>query len=689
LKKTSRRFREFKESKSVRILTSLKEMRTRTILIIAAAGIAALYVRTFLPVQLDPDFVVYGQTAGGAPCTVCPFLRSVTPASVTAGTSQGVAINGMNFDIGNLSVFISGNGVSAAVNEGRTSTTAAVTITATAQAPLGARLITLFNAIGSSGSFCCLLVKSATAGPVLDAISPSAATEDAAATDLTLTGTGFDSSSIVRINGSDISTTLIDSSHLQAQIPVSMLSVSGLLGITVVNSGTSTSDFKVFTVQSTNDPIMLGIVPRGLPPGTIAPGFLIGHFLLGANSVIVTSSGVAISIDSGGTSTAIPISINVVPNATVGPRSAIVTTPAGSSSSSFSHFVVAVGGKWTLTQPLQQSRYSHTATLLPGAKVLLTGGGGATASAEIYDPVTRSWAMTNFMSDARTWHTATLLSDGKVLVAGGTNFSQYPQPALASSDLYDPALGIFIPTGSMNQIRFQHSATHLNSGKVLVAGGFADTASGSNPLISAELYDPSTGMWTPAGNLNVGRATHTATLLPNGKVLVAGGRTPSFDYLNQAELFDPATGIWTPVLPMNAGRGFHTATLLPNGQVLVVGGAFSSTAELYNPDSGSWTYVGSMSIGRSSHTATLLPNGSVLVVGGSNSAASAELFDPVTQQWRFVLPAYVSAQSHTATLLPNGLVLVAGGSSGSTVTERVSQLFDYSTKRVSGQLITD
>ena len=134
--------------------------------------------------------------------------------------------------------------------------------------------------------------------------------------------------------------------------------------------------------------------------------------------------------------------------------------------------------------------------------------------------------------------------------------------------------------------------------------------------------------WRATGDLVTARELHRATLLPNGRVLVASGTS--------AELYDPATGVWTPTGSLSIYRILHTATLLPNGKVLVAGGfggAFSLTsAELYDPATGAWTATGSMNVGRDSHTATLLPNGQVLVAGGygggTNYLASAEVYDP-------------------------------------------------------------
>src|SRR6266550_3634306 len=153
-----------------------------------------------------------------------------------------------------------------------------------------------------------------------------------------------------------------------------------------------------------------------------------------------------------------------------------------------------------------------------------------------------------------------------------TKQSAVAVPLLLGSAPVSPLPGSDTPftfdnTGSLNTARDNHTATLLPNGKVLVAGGAGNI---SNFLNSAELYDPASGSWTATGSLNTARYSHTATLLPNGKVLVAGGFNGSF--LTSAELYDPASGSWTATGSLNTGRDFHTATLLPNGKVLVAGG---------------------------------------------------------------------------------------------------------------------
>jgi subtilisin-like proprotein convertase family protein/N-acetylneuraminic acid mutarotase len=351
------------------------------------------------------------------------------------------------------------------------------------------------------------------------------------------------------------------------------------------------------------------------------------------------------------------------------------------------------------TTSLITARAGHTTTLLPNGKVLVAGGEtasyGTLSSAELYDPASGTWTPTGSMNNARFLHTATLLTNGQVLVAGGQDNSG----PLTNAELYDPATGTWTVTGSMTTPRGRYSATLLTNGLVLVAGGDDEFLAVSNNgvwLSSAELYNPATGKWTPTVSMHNARYLHTATLLPDGKVLVAGGYSPGdiggIGLTSSAELYDPATGTWTPTGSLNTRRCFQTATLLPNGQVLVAGGRSTNgvaltNAELYDPATEQWTVTGPLNTGRLAHTATLLPNGQVLVVEGSggvftNSAifSSAELYDPATGKWMVASPLNNARTGQTATLLANGKVLVAGGWSdnapGSGVISSV-ELYDY------------
>jgi hypothetical protein len=285
-------------------------------------------------------------------------------------------------------------------------------------------------------------------------------------------------------------------------------------------------------------------------------------------------------------------------------------------------------------------KYDHTATLLSTGKVLLAGGfgdafdclgAGAGNVAELYDPVAGSFSQTGNMVASRGGQTATLLMNGKVLIAGGAD--QDPTgTGSTSAELYDPSTGVFTQTGSMAVGRFRHTATLLENGKVLITGGIL--LSSSNPTSTAEIYDPATGSFTVTGSLTAAREEHTATLLNDGRVLIVGGESSASGNSNlqptaTAEVFDPSTGLFSTTGTMIAARNLHTATLLPKGTVLIAGGGDdNSTAEVYDPASGSFSITGGMEIGRSGHSATLLPNGSVLVVGGGEfvGIATAELY---------------------------------------------------------------
>jgi hypothetical protein len=239
------------------------------------------------------------------------------------------------------------------------------------------------------------------------------------------------------------------------------------------------------------------------------------------------------------------------------------------------------------------------------------------------------------------------------------------------------AAGVWTPTGALAAKRQLHTATLLPDGRVLVAGGL-----GAFYLSSAELYDPASGAWTPTGSMAAARGYHTATLLHDGRVLVVGG-SGSGAAFSSAELYDPASGAWTPTGSMAAARRLHTATLLPDGRVLVAGGTAGASpiasAELYDPRSGAWTTTGSMAIAREAHTATLLPDGRVLVAGGYGPVgvrSSAEIYSPASGAWTTTGSMAEFRCDHTATLLPDGRVLVAGGYNGGTGFFSSAELYD-------------
>ncbi len=321
---------------------------------------------------------------------------------------------------------------------------------------------------------------------------------------------------------------------------------------------------------------------------------------------------------------------------------------------------------WTNTSPMPGALFRHTATLLRNGKVLVAGGavdyrGQPVSTAELYDPVTGSWSLTGSLTAARNFYTATLLPDGKVLAAGGYGAGGI----LASAELYDPASGTWTPTGGLAHQRDNHTATLLANGKVLVVGGYDGSLPNAGSIASAELYDPDTGSWTTAGALAVPRALHSATLLFDGKVLVAGGENGT-GWVGAAELYDPVAATWALTGSLIDARQEHTATLLPSGEVLVASGGagsgFTRSAELYHPAGGTWTSTGPTAVAHGwESTASLLPDGQVLVTGGGSGGSATELYNRTTATWLAAGALNASRYGHTATVLTNGQVLVAGG----------------------------
>jgi len=342
--------------------------------------------------------------------------------------------------------------------------------------------------------------------------------------------------------------------------------------------------------------------------------------------------------------------------------------------------------RFRFTGNLLTPRFNFTATLLQNGKVLIVGGLGLGSLAyisecELYDPTTGTFSQTGRLNAARFNHTATLLSNGMVLVAGGQGSDGMGGiTTLASAELYDPTAGTFSPTGSLNFVRANQTATLLSNGTVLIAGGNRLAAAG-------ELYSIATGSFSLTGSLNTPRGSHAATLLNDGTVLIAGGADGSGAASVSAEIYNSTTGIFTTTGSMNAASIGPTATLLGSGKVIVAAG-YNSTAplartEIYDPIAKSFSLGPSLATAREEFTATLLGNGQVLFVGGccngSNALASAELYDPSSGTISGAGNLNVARFFHVAASLNNGMVLLASGGNGEGIPLNSAETYQSTT----------
>jgi hypothetical protein len=281
---------------------------------------------------------------------------------------------------------------------------------------------------------------------------------------------------------------------------------------------------------------------------------------------------------------------------------------------------------------------SANAVTLDGDRVLVVPF-RSNASAEVWDPSTETFTPTGALRQLRGDYTATRVRDDRVLVVGGDVDGYFQSAPVVDAEVWDPDTGEFGATGEPVHPRRNHTATLLQDGRVLLIGG-ADEAGAA--ITTAEIWDPATGTFAKAGDTISPRVSHQAVPLPNGTVFIVGGmdafslaRRP----IANAELWDPATGGFVQAGTMTTARGEGvSATLLPDGRVLVIGGASGSdadgdpipidTAEVWDSATNTFSPAGSLLVPRNGHLALPLPDCSVLVLGGSDPADG-----PTVERW--------------------------------------------------------
>ncbi|HUP68520.1 MAG TPA: IPT/TIG domain-containing protein [Acidimicrobiales bacterium] len=604
---------------------------------------------------------------------------------------------------------------------------------------------------------------------VITAISPASGPTSGSA--VVITGTGLSGTTEVRFGGAPAEhLSVVSDTELHLTSPIH---AAGVVDVVLYGEGppstpTASSRFNYIGAQ----PTISGVFP---PSGGSGGGTSVMVSGVGLSDAVTVSFGgipaASLSITNDARLTA------VAPPHPQGRVQITVTTPFGATAVSPAGLFVYAPGEWRPTGPIppcsggqevglcQNGRSHHAATLLDGpacrgtdssafpdycGKVLVTGE----PPAQLFDPRAGTWARVQSpaapgagpaaaTTPPLTNATATLLDGpecqvsaadapmhcGKVLVAGGGGYFNNPSAAAA---LYDPETDKIVPTGSLGQARFSHTATLLDGpacygagarpdfcGNVLVVGGSTSRFGQNLALASAELYDPVTGEWRSAAALGscqpdpscVARGLHTASLLGDGRVLVAGGLSYDDDQsdiqaLASTLVYDLRSGTWRPGPPLAVGRFAQSATVLDSpacagaarpaycGQVLVAGGVGGGgdqhllrSAEVFDPAVGAWAPTTTLPMDeRAGHTATVLEDGRVLFAGSARGfeffesgdpSLSAELYDPANGRWGYTSFLGTARTMHTATLLagancrrradpatvdPCGSVLVTGGS---------------------------
>lgn len=332
-------------------------------------------------------------------------------------------------------------------------------------------------------------------------------------------------------------------------------------------------------------------------------------------------------------------------------------------------------GRWRITDNMRQRREYPGGIALPDGRVLAVSGhplgGRSIASCEVYDPQSGRWTAVGSLRQARnTGNGAILLADGRVLIAGGHT----DESGLAEAEIFSPQTGKWSLAGKLSVAR-DPVLTRLADGRVLASGGIDWSDRVGRVFSVAELFDPKSLEWTVTGSLTIARTGHRFALLETGQVLVVGGYGEKQLLLASAELYDSTDGTWNLTGALPQPRAWFSLTLLADQRVLIAGGytgqprqrTYLSSAMIYNPRVGVWRDTQPMQEPRAGFAMTLLSDGRVLVTGGVSKSGgeltACEVYDPENETWQSIKPMEVPRRNHRATLLPDGSVLVMGGSS--------------------------
>jgi hypothetical protein len=535
----------------------------------------------------------------------------------------------------------------------------------------------------------------------ITAISPTSATVGSPDLSLTVMGSNFDGTGVIRsrvlwsANGSQIplSTTFVSISELTAIVPAALLLNAGTASISVQNwdfiEGVSheVTNSITFTIKSSTSSAAL-VSPPSITLGLGGAR----QFVFSIDGSKADASWVVEEGAAGGTITS--TGLYTAPSGTGTYH--LTGTSVTDSSKSATATVTVVASGFTATGSMHSARSGHTATLLNDGRVLIVGGGDGTA--ELFDPTSGVFSVTGPPVVGRLNATATLLADGKVLIAGGLGLTAGPDGFLTrlnTAEIFDPATSSFTATGSMTQAHRLHTATLLSDGRVLVAGGYFDAIC---ITASAELFDPVTGTFSPTGTMLTERVFHTATLLKGDEMLMAGGSNgcapdaaddPPWDPL-LVELYEPGPGNFQAGSEMSTTRIGHKAILLPTGKVLLLGGIPAvqnlhdqppnpSYAEEYDSATQNISPVPGLRISQAKYTATLLTSGKILIAGGVNEqghpTSEAGLVDPAIASFTATGGLVTARAGHTATLLNDGRVLVTGGTDSNGNATATAELY--------------